>query len=192
MSIEVLPTRLAGLVLVQPAVHADARGFFVETYRRDAYRAAGIASSFVQDNHSRSARATLRGLHYQRRPGQAKLVRVARGAIWDVAVDIRPGSPTFGAWEAFELDDVGHRQLYVPIGFAHGFCVLSDTADVVYKVSQSYDAGEERGIAWDDPDLAIDWPVDDPQLSERDRHNPRLAEVRPEDLPRVRSTILPA
>lgn len=172
-----LPTRLEGLVLLEPAVHADERGFFVETYARDAYRAAGVDAAFVQDNHSRSTRGILRGLHYQRRPGQAKLVRAARGRIWDVAVDLRPGSPTFGAWEAFELDDAGHRQLFVPVGFAHGFCVLSDVADVTYKVSAPYDAGEERGIAWDDPAIGIAWPVDDPVLSARDRANPRLADV---------------
>lgn len=158
-------------------MHADARGFFVETFRRDAFAAAGIAVDFVQDNHSRSARGTVRGLHYQARPGQAKLVRVARGAIWDVVVDIRPDSPTFGVAESFELDDVAHRQLFVPVGFAHGFCVTSDIADVTYKVSSPYDASEERGIAWDDPALAIPWPTDAPIVSERDRANPRLRDV---------------
>lgn len=175
-----LPTRLDGLVLIQPMVHADARGFFVETYGREASRAVGIDVDFVQDNHSRSSRDALRGLHYQRRPGQAKLVRAARGAIWDVVVDIRPDSPTFGDFEAFELDDVTHRQLFVPIGFAHGFCVLSEVADVAYKVSSPFDGGEERGIAWDDPALAIPWPVPDPILSERDRRNPILAEAVPD------------
>lgn len=172
-----LDTRLDGLVLLEPAVHGDDRGFFLETYRRDEYAELGIGVEFVQDNQSRSGRGTLRGLHFQRHPGQAKLVRCARGAIWDVVVDIRPESATFGQWEAFELDDVRHRQLFVPIGFAHGFCVTSEIADVTYKVSAPYDAAEERGIAWDDPALAIPWPVEDPIVSERDRSNPPLSEV---------------
>ena len=182
MTLERLPTRLEGLILLEPAVHADERGFFVETYGRDAYRDVGIDVEFVQDNHSRSGRGTLRGLHYQRRPGQAKLVRAARGRIWDVAVDIRPGSSTFGQWEAVELDDESHRQLFVPVGFAHGFCVLSDVADVTYKVSSPYDGAEERGVAWDDPVIGIPWPVDVPILSDRDRSNPRLADVPPAEL----------
>jgi dTDP-4-dehydrorhamnose 3,5-epimerase len=175
--VERLPTRLRGLVLLQPPVHGDARGFFVETFLRDEYRDAGVDVDFVQDNHSRSARNSLRGLHFQRRPGQAKLVRAVRGRIWDVVVDIRPGSPTIGQYEAFELDDIDHRQLFVPVGFAHGFCVLTDEADVTYKVSALYDAAEERGIAWDDPDIGIPWPIDTPVLSDRDRANPSLAEV---------------
>lgn len=179
---ERLPTRLEGLVLLAPSVHADARGFFVETYAAGAWRAAGVDAEFVQDNHSRSGRGTLRGLHYQRSPGQAKLVRAARGRIWDVTVDIRPGSPTFGEWEAFELDDEAHHQLYVPVGFAHGFCVLSDVADVAYKVSAPYDATEERGIAWDDRDIGIGWPVEEPILSDRDRGNPRLDAIALEEL----------
>ena len=178
-----LPTRLDGLVLLAPTVHSDERGFFVETYSRDAYRGLDLDVEFVQDNHSRSSRGILRGLHYQRRPGQAKLVRAARGRIWDVVVDVRPGSPTFGQWEAFELDDVDHRQLYVPIGFAHGFCVVSEVADVTYKVSSPYDGSEERGIAWDDAALGIPWPLSDPVLSERDRRHPRLADVPDGELP---------
>ena len=177
MKVERIPTRLSGPVLLQPRVHADARGFFVETFLRDDYRAAGVDVDFVQDNHSRSGRNSLRGLHFQRSPGQAKLVRAARGSIWDVVVDIRPGSPTIGQYEAFELDDVKHLQLFVPVGFAHGFCVLSEEADVTYKVSALYDAAEERGIAWDDPVIGIQWPVDAPLLSDRDRANPSLAEV---------------
>ncbi len=170
-------TLLDGLVLVEPTVHGDERGFFVETYSRAIYRETGIGEEFVQDNHSRSSHGALRGLHYQRRPGQAKLVRVSRGSIWDVAVDIRRDSPTFGQFEAFELDDVNHRQLFVPVGFAHGFCVTSDLADVAYKVSSPYDGAEERGIAWDDPALGIQWPAVDPILSDRDRHNPTLEEA---------------
>ncbi len=181
-SLQRLPTRLDGLVHLEPAVHGDERGFFVETYGREAYQEAGISVEFVQDNHSRSSRGALRGLHYQRRPGQAKLVRAARGAIWDVVVDIRVSSPTFGEFEAFELDDVTHRQLFVPIGFAHGFCVLSLVADVAYKVSSPYNGSEERGVAWDDPDLAIPWPPATPLLSERDRRNPMLASIPREDL----------
>ena len=177
MTVELLPTKLDGLVLLQPRVHGDDRGFFVETFLRDEYRDAGIDVEFVQDNHSRSGRGTLRGLHFQRSPGQAKLVRAARGSIWDVVVDIRPGSPTVGQYEAFELDDVDHRQLFVPIGFAHGFCVLSDEADVTYKVSSLYDAAEERGIAWDDPAIGIKWPMEAPILSDRDRANPSLDDV---------------
>ena len=177
MSVERLPTRLEGLVLLQPAVHGDARGFFVETFLRDDYRDLGIDLEFVQDNHSRSGSGTLRGLHFQRRPGQAKLVRAARGSIWDVVVDIRPDSPTLGQYEAFELDDVTHRQLFVPVGFAHGFFVVSDVADVTYKVSSPYDPAEEFGIAWDDPAIGIPWPSDSPLLSDRDRSNPTLETV---------------
>lgn len=169
-------TRLAGLLLVEPDVFSDERGFFLETYSAAALAAEGLSIGFVQDNHSRSVRDTIRGLHYQSGIGQAKLVRVARGRIWDVAVDIRPDSPTFGSWEAFELDDLEHRQVYVPVGFAHGFGVLSDVADVCYKVSRAYDPELERGVLWNDPAIGISWPIDSPLLSERDRHNPTLAE----------------
>jgi dTDP-4-dehydrorhamnose 3,5-epimerase len=173
-----LPTRIHGLVYLEPEVHSDDRGFFVETYERSRYRDFGIDVEFVQDNHSRSVLGTLRGLHYQRRPGQPKLVRAARGVIWDVVVDIRPDSNTFGEYEVFELEDSAHRQLFVPVGFAHGFCVLSDEVDVIYKVGTPYDPIEERGIAWDDPDLAIPWPIADPIVSVRDRENPRIAQIR--------------
>lgn len=173
----VLTTRLAGLVLIEPDVFGDARGFFLETFRRDVYRAAGIDTDFLQDNHSRSVAGTLRGLHYQSHPGQAKLVRAARGRILDVAVDIRRSSPTFGQYEAFELDDVAHCQLFVPVGFAHGFVVLSAEADVVYKVGSYYDPATERGIAWDDPEIGVTWPIANPVLSDRDRRNPRLSEL---------------
>jgi dTDP-4-dehydrorhamnose 3,5-epimerase len=177
VSVERLPTRLDGPLLLQPRVHGDERGFFVETFLRDEYRDAGIDVEFVQDNQSRSGRGTLRGLHFQRSPGQAKLVRAARGSIYDVVVDIRPGSRTVGQYEAFELDDIDHRQLFVPIGFAHGFCVVSDVADVTYKVSSLYDAAQERGIAWDDPAIGIEWPAEEPILSDRDRANPSLDDV---------------
>jgi dTDP-4-dehydrorhamnose 3,5-epimerase len=174
----VLPTRLAGPILIEPRVIGDDRGFFLETYRRDPYAALGVDAEFVQDNHSRSVRGTIRALHFQVTPGQPKLVRVARGRVWDVVVDLRRSSPTFGEWEAIELDDERHLQLFVPVGFAHGFCVLSEVADVVYKVGSYYDSTTERGVAWDDPDLRIGWPIDQPVVSDRDRRNPRLAEIR--------------
>lgn len=173
----VTPARLDGVLLVEPDLFADDRGFFLETYNEGRLAEAGITTRFVQDNHSRSTRDTIRGLHFQAAPGQVKLVRVARGRIWDVVADIRRDSGTFGAWEAFELDDVAHRQLYVPIGFAHGFCVLSDEADVCYKVSSFYDPVLERGLAWDDPGIGITWPTRRPILSQRDRRNPRLEEL---------------
>jgi dTDP-4-dehydrorhamnose 3,5-epimerase len=171
-----LPVRLTGPVLIEPVVHGDHRGFFLETYRRDSLAELGIGDDFVQDNHSRSRRGIVRGMHFQ--PGMAKLVRCAHGAILDVLADLRRGSPTFGEWEAFELSDANHRQLYCPDGFAHGFCVLSEEADVVYKTSAYYAPELERGFAYNDPQLAIDWPRD-PELivSERDASAPRLAEI---------------
>jgi dTDP-4-dehydrorhamnose 3,5-epimerase len=172
-----LDTELDGLVLVEPDVHGDERGFLVETFRDDEWRELGIDAEFVQENHSRSAGRILRGLHFQTSPGQAKLVRCPRGRIWDVAVDLRRDSPTYGRWEGHELDDERHRQLFVPAGFAHGFCVLGDGADVAYKLSSLYDPETEAGIAWDDPDVAVEWPISDPVLSERDRSAPRLAEI---------------
>lgn len=172
-----IETHLDGLVLIEPDVHSDERGFFVETYQVARHADLGVEATFIQDNHSRSEHGTLRGLHFQTNPGQAKLVRVARGTIWDVVVDIRRSSRTFGEHEAFELDDITHRQLFVPIGFAHGFCVLSDIADVVYKVSSYFDPDTESGIAWDDPALGIDWRIQTPLVSDRDRLNPLLADV---------------
>jgi dTDP-4-dehydrorhamnose 3,5-epimerase len=172
-----LPTKLEGLVLLEPVVHGDERGFMVETFSRDAWAALGVDVEFVQHNHSRSRRGTLRGIHFQTRPGQAKLVRCARGEILDVAVDLRRGSPTYGQWEAHVLDDVSHRQLFLPVGFGHGFAVLSDVADVAYQVSSLYDPATESGIAWDDPDIGVDWRVAEPLLSARDQQAPRLAEV---------------
>jgi dTDP-4-dehydrorhamnose 3,5-epimerase len=175
-----LDTRLDGVVLIEPHVIADDRGFFFETYRKHDYAELGVDGEFVQDNHSRSVRGTVRALHFQLSPGQAKLVRAARGAIWDVAVDLRKGSPTYGQYEAFELTDENARQVFVPIGFAHGFCVTSETADVTYKVSSYYEGSTERGIAFDDPAIGIRWPVDEPLVSERDRTNPTLEEIAPE------------
>lgn len=170
---------ISGPLLLIPDVHGDARGFFVETFRADDVAAAGIGETFLQHNQSRSVRGTLRGLHFQAPPGQAKLVRVARGAIQDVVVDIRGGSPSFGRHSVVHLDDVDHHQLYIPPGFAHGFCVLSEEADVVYTVSRYYQPELERGVAWDDPELAIEWDVHDPVLSERDRLHPTLRELDP-------------
>jgi dTDP-4-dehydrorhamnose 3,5-epimerase len=177
MAFRRLDTRVEGLILIEPAVFSDERGFFVETYREHDYAELGIDVTFVQDNHSRSQRGSIRAFHLQVQPGQAKLVRAARGTIYDVAVDLRRESPTYCQCEAFELSDENHRQLFVPVGFAHGFCVTSDVADVTYKVSNYYDPATERGIAFDDPDLGIEWPVEDPIVSERDRSNPRLREV---------------
>ena len=178
---ERLDTRLDGLVLLAPAAHRDLRGFFMETFRADAWAEAGVDAEFVQDNHSRSRRGTLRGMHFQTSPGQAKLLRCARGAILDAVVDLRRGSPTFGAWEAHVLDDEVAHQLYVPIGFAHGFCVLSEEADVVYRCSSYFDAATEAQLAYDDPDVGIEWPADvEPIVSERDRTAPRLADIKDE------------
>ena len=177
----VLPTRLSGLVAVEPAVHADERGFFSETYRSQWHAELGLSAEqqFVQDNHSRSARGVVRGLHFHIGDGVAKLVRCGRGRILDLAVDLRRGSPTYAEWEAVELDDESIRELYLPVGFAHGFCVLSETADVLYKQTAYYDPEVERGIAWDDPDIAIEWPLaaDELIISARDAAAPRLAEV---------------
>jgi dTDP-4-dehydrorhamnose 3,5-epimerase len=172
-----LETELPDVALIEPEVHGDERGFMVETFRADAWRDLGADADFVQENHSRSGAGTLRGIHFQTSPGQAKLVRCARGLIWDVVVDLRRDSPTYRRWEGHELDDETHRQLFVPIGFGHGFCVLSDSADVTYKLSSYYDPATEAGIAWDDPDVSIEWPVGDPVLSERDKSAPRLADV---------------
>jgi dTDP-4-dehydrorhamnose 3,5-epimerase len=173
-----IDTKLDDLVVIEPDVFGDDRGFLVETYRGDLWHELGVDVNFVQHNHSRSVRRTLRGLHFQTEPGQAKLVRCSSGRIFDVAVDLRRDSPTFGQWEGHELDDRAHRQLLVPIGFGHGFCVLSDAADVDYQLSSYYDQATESGVAWDDPDIGVEWPIDEPLLSERDKSAPTLAEVR--------------
>jgi dTDP-4-dehydrorhamnose 3,5-epimerase len=172
-------TVLPGLLLLEPQAFPDERGFFCETYRAADLAVHGITEDFVQDNHSRSARGVLRGLHFAVGAGSAKLVRCGRGRIWDVAVDLRAGSPTYARWEAFELSDENLHVLYVPPGFAHGFCVLSDVADVLYKQSAYYDPAVERGIAWDDPQIAVAWPLPaaELQVSERDRAAPRLADL---------------
>jgi dTDP-4-dehydrorhamnose 3,5-epimerase len=171
-----LETRLEGPILIDPSVHGDARGFFLETFRASALAELGVHDDWVQDNHSRSAQGVLRGMHFQ--PGMATLVRCAHGAILDVLVDIRPDSPAFGSWEGFELDDQSHRQLYVPDGFAHGFCVLTETADVVYKCSRYYDPAAESGFRFDDPEVGIGWPRGlEFRTSERDRTGPVLSEL---------------
>src|SRR3954469_9439782 len=173
-----LPTRLGGLALLAPAVHGDERGFFVETWREDAWRAEGVPSDFVQDNHSRSRRGTLRGIHFQTHPGQGKLVRAARGRVLDVAVDLRRDSETFGEWEGVELDDETGRMLWIPVGFGHGFLVLSEVADFVYKCTNYYDPATEAGIRFDDPEVGIEWPAGVELLySDRDAAAPTLADV---------------
>jgi dTDP-4-dehydrorhamnose 3,5-epimerase len=168
---------LQGLKLVKPKVFKDHRGFFLETFQQSAYEKAGIDCSFVQDNHSFSQKGCIRGMHFQSFPGQAKLIRVAMGKIYDVAVDIRPQSATFGQWEAVILDDELHYQLYIPVGFAHGFCVLSEEAHVLYKVTAPYDSKFEKGFRWDDPGVKIHWPVEHPIVSERDKQAPYFHEI---------------
>lgn len=177
-----VPTGIEGLLLIEPDVHGDERGFFLETFSDGLWAALGVETAFVQHNHSRSRQGTLRGLHFQTDPGQAKLVRCARGEIFDVAVDLRRDSPTFREWRGFRLDDRDHRQLFVPAGFAHGFCVVSDEADVTYLVSSHFNPATEAGIRWDDPAIGVEWPVTDPLLSDRDREAPLLAEIEA-DLP---------
>jgi dTDP-4-dehydrorhamnose 3,5-epimerase len=176
--IEQLATRLDGPVLIRPVVHGDHRGFFHESYRRSAFRELGIDDDFVQDNHSRSRRGVVRGLHFQVGRGMSKLIRCARGAILDVVVDLRKGSPTFGEWESFELNDENLHQLYCPIGFAHGFCVTSEDADVIYKCDAYYDGSIERGIKYDDPEIGVAWPDRIALVpSERDANAPLLREI---------------
>jgi dTDP-4-dehydrorhamnose 3,5-epimerase len=175
---KVLPSDLPGVLIVEPTVHRDGRGFFFEAYRADTYQAHGIGETFVQANQSRSQRGTIRGLHLQVEPHpQAKIVRVLSGEIYDVAVDVRRGSPTFGRWAAVTLSAESFRQWYVPCGFAHGFAVMTEVADIEYACSDFYDPACELGIAWNDPSLAIPWPVERPILSDRDRGHLRLADL---------------
>ena len=176
-TLEVRRGQAEGPLLILPTRHPDARGFFEETYRKSTLAELGIRCDWVQANHSRSERGVLRGMHLQVGEGQAKLVRCARGSIYDVTLDVRRGSPTYGQWEAHELDDERGGLLYVPVGFAHGFCVTSEVADVVYSCSSYYDAELERRIAYDDPELAIEWPPMEHVVSERDAAAPRFAEV---------------
>jgi len=180
---EIRPTRLAGVVLLQPKVFGDQRGFFMETWNRQRYIEAGLPGDFVQDNLSFSRRGVLRGLHFQQPNPQGKLVSVLQGSVFDVAVDIRRGSPTFGQWEGYDLSGENRQQLYVPEGFAHGFCVTSEAALFAYKCTRYYAPEHEGSIRWNDPDIGIDWPISDVELSAKDRDAPRLQDVDAERLP---------
>jgi len=168
----VIKTKLEDAVIIEPKVFGDHRGFFMETYQKERYQEAGIPLEFVQDNHSRSSKGVLRGLHFQKTKPQGKLVRVVQGEVFDVAVDIRKDSPSYGQWEGVILSEENKRQFYVPPGFAHGFVVLSETADFEYKCTDYYDPSDEGAILWEDPDLAILWPIDEPKLSEKDKNAP--------------------
>ena len=183
MPIKIRNLSLPDVQLIEPEVFGDQRGFFVETHNRRKYHELLADIDFVQDNHSHSCKNTIRGLHYQLEHPETKLVYVIKGRIFDVAVDIRRGSPTFGQWVSEVLSDENHRQLFMPQGFAHGFCVLSDAADVIYKCSDFYNPDDAYGILWSDPKINIDWPIDNPILSDRDQKNPTLETVDPEALP---------
>ena len=174
----IITTQLEDVVIIEPEVFRDNRGFFMETYSRAKYEEAGVVSDFVQDNLSYSVKGTLRGLHFQIKRPQAKLVQVVTGEIFDVAVDIRPGSSTFGKWAGVYLSEKNKRQLFIPEGFAHGFCVISETAHFLYKCSDFYFQHDEGGIIWSDPDIGIDWPFKDPIVSEKDKQLPRLSGIR--------------
>jgi dTDP-4-dehydrorhamnose 3,5-epimerase len=189
VSLRAVQTELPGVVVIEPLVHGDSRGFFLETFHAEKYKAIGIEGPFVQDNHSKSIFGTVRGLHLQLEKPQGKLVRVIEGEIFDVAVDVRRGSPHFGKWVGVRLSAMSFRQCYVPAGFAHGFSVLSDSAQVEYKCTDFYDPADEFGIAWDDPALAISWQIERPILSARDRSHPTLAAAA-ERLPAYRRTDL--
>lgn len=175
---KVTATELPNVLVIEPDVFADERGFFLETYHSSRFRDAGLPEMFVQDNHSRSARGVLRGLHYQEPGPQGKLVRCTRGTMWDVAVDIRVGSPTFGRWVGVELTEENKRMLFVPEGFAHGFCALTDDCDVIYKCTALYERENDRGILWNDPDIGIRWPIAQPLLSKKDAAAPRLKDAK--------------
>jgi dTDP-4-dehydrorhamnose 3,5-epimerase len=170
-------TALPGVLIIEPGVFGDARGFFLETFQLERYREAGIALPFVQDNHSRSQRGVLRGLHFQRQRPQGKLVSVSRGAVYDVAVDINPASPTCGRFVGVELSDENHLQMWIPPGYAHGFCVLSEVADFQYKCTDYYNPADEGGLLWNDPQINIPWPIEQPLLSAKDQLNPTLAQL---------------
>ena len=174
---KVIETALPGVLIIEPKVFGDARGFFIETFQVERYREIGITQPFVQDNHSRSPHGVLRGLHYQKTRPQGKLVRVSRGAVYDVAVDVDPKSPTFGRYVGVELSDDNHRQIWIPPGYAHGFCVLSALADFEYKCTDLYFPEDEGGVIWNDPDLAIPWPISAPRLSDKDTRNPTLCDL---------------
>jgi dTDP-4-dehydrorhamnose 3,5-epimerase len=178
-------TELAGVLVIEPRCFRDVRGFFLETYQTPRYHAAGITEEFVQDNHSRSVKGVLRGLHFTVKRPQAQIVTVMRGIIFDVAVDLRTSSPTFGRWFGAELSDEGPRQIYMGPGFAHGFCVLSDVADLHYKVSRIYDHADEGGLLWNDPDIGIRWPIEAPMVSQRDAAYPKLRDLDAGRLPQL-------
>lgn len=186
---KVYATTLEGVLLIEPPVFEDRRGFFMETYQQKKYAELGIQTRFIQDNLSYSVRGTLRGLHYQFPQAQAKLVQVIEGKIFDVVVDIRRGSPTFGKWTGVYLSDENRSQLYMPEGFAHGFCVLSETAFSIYKCSELYTPDSERGILWSDSDICIQWPISDPLLSDKDRNYGCLRDMPPEKLPNYEEDI---
>ena len=175
---KVVETALPGVLIIEPKAFGDHRGFFLETFQVERYREAGITLPFVQDNHSRSQRGVLRGLHFQKTRPQGKLVSVSRGAVYDVAVDIDPASATYGQFVGVELNDDNHRQMWVPPGYAHGFCVLSEVADFQYKCTDFYLPADEGGLAWNDPDVGIPWPITEPQLSAKDVNNPRLRDLK--------------
>ena len=175
----VVENALPGVLIIEPKAFGDHRGFFLETFQVERYREAGITLPFVQDNHSRSQRGVLRGLHFQRTRPQGKLVSVSRGAVYDVAVDIDPASATYGQFVGVELNDDNHRQLWIPPGYAHGFCVLSEVADFQYKCTDFYFPADEGGLLWNDPDVGIPWPITEPQLSAKDANNPRLRDLKP-------------
>jgi dTDP-4-dehydrorhamnose 3,5-epimerase len=183
----IITTNLPGVIVIEPKVYVDKRGFFLETFREDVLLQAGINAHFVQDNHTRSSQGVLRGLHYQMTQTQGKLVRVAAGSVFDVVVDVRSGSPTFGQWYGTELNEDNIKMIYVPPGFAHGFVVLSETADFIYKCTDYYHPESEQGIAWDDPDLNIDWPIaeiaEKISLSDKDKQNVKLKDQPAEKLP---------
>ena len=183
----IITTNLPGVIVIEPKVYVDKRGFFLETFREDVLLQAGINAHFVQDNHTRSSQGVLRGLHYQMTQTQGKLVRVATGSVFDVVVDVRSGSPTFGQWFGTELNEDNIKMIYVPPGFAHGFVVLSETADFIYKCTDYYHPESEQGIAWDDPDLNIDWPIaeiaEKISLSDKDKQNVKLKDQPAEKLP---------
>jgi dTDP-4-dehydrorhamnose 3,5-epimerase len=183
MPMKIVEAGIPGLLLIEPDFRQDGRGFFLESFRRERYREIGIDDDFVQDNHSRSLRHVLRGLHFQVRHPQAQIVTVMRGRIYDATVDLRWRSAQFGKWFGVELSDEGPRQLYMAPGFAHGFCVLSDTADLHYKVSREYTGDDEGGLLWSDPEIGIRWPIDDPQISPRDATFPRLRDIPRDRLP---------
>jgi dTDP-4-dehydrorhamnose 3,5-epimerase len=182
---DVTRTGFSGLLVIQPRCFRDERGFFLESFHADRYRDAGIADTFLQDNHSRSRRSVLRGMHFQVKHPQAQIVTVIRGRVFDVAVDLRLGSATFGRWYGVELSDEGPRQLYMAPGFAHGFCVLSEFADLHYKVSRLYDHNDEGGLIWNDRDVGIRWPTSNPSVSDRDSAYPALRQLDRAQLPQV-------